>query len=382
MYLTVTRVSRTHEPEVSSPFNRPVDQPPSEVYHVPESAVTFLPLSQESSGSIPWGSSAIAALSKNETNSRVLGITLGNQSAMFEFSLRDEEIWPLGQLKGVRADKLVQAGDQVLLAGVPAGGTTSHLYFVPAAEIRPSVATTQIDLTPLDSLPRANERIVALEYADSGSLVGLTSPSDLFFEYDLTSESFRALEVLRDPLAHLPWAESGRGLLALSNLAFCGGHAGRLFMYDLEAHRLVDLGVRLPGPKGRSWTSWVDVLVEDDGVIYGGTSDGYLFSYHLGATEVKNHGKPLPEGRIWSLAKDGFSLYGTGGERDSMSRLFEFSLETYTYRNHGLLERQGMDSWLVRRPHCLLAIEEGVLLIGEADLGGHLIIVRTESLEN
>ena len=110
---------------------------------------------------------------------------------------------------------------------------------------------------------------------------------------------------------------------------YTAGKDGFLFRYSPATGTLEQLPARLPAVRGREpWASLDAATRGPDGLVYGGTFDGYLFSLDLKTLKVVNLGKPLRQQRMPGLVCRDGKLYGIGGEEDGYPRTFVFDPAT------------------------------------------------------
>ncbi len=136
------------------------------------------------------------------------------------------------------------------------------------------------------------------------------------------------------------------------------------------------LPVSVPCQKGRrSHATWQSAALRD-GLIYGGSSDGYLFRFDPATRQLANLGKPLLEMEIQALdfAADG-ALYGIGGAPHSplygFGRLFRYD-SARGFEDLGRLNGGPYPCHGAIRMASLLAAPDGSLFIGEDDDLAHL----------
>jgi hypothetical protein len=125
----------------------------------------------------------------------------------------------------------------------------------------------------------------------------------------------------------------------------------------------------------------VDAWALVDGVLYGGTSDGYLFRLDPKALRVENLGKPLNQARIRGLAFAGGKLYGAGGDDDEMARLFSYDPARGVYEILGMIDvnHRPYYAWQAYVVDALAAGTDGALYIGQAERKSNLYIYYPES---
>lgn len=105
---------------------------------------------------------------------------------------------------------------------------------------------------------------------------------------------------------------------------------GGMLSFDPVTGELEPCGVQLPAVVGRRRFASIEAAVKlNDGSFIGGTSDGYLFRFDPATRAIEAFGKPLRQGGIagLTLGVDGL-VYGVGGERGGLPRLFAFDPTT------------------------------------------------------
>jgi hypothetical protein len=124
----------------------------------------------------------------------------------------------------------------------------------------------------------------------------------------------------------------------------------------------------------------VEYFIKDDsGLIYGGTSDGYLFSFDTQKMELKNLGKPRADRRLRCLTKgnDG-SIYIMAGER-SQSRpcqYYKYNPKSGGFEELGLLivDRSPHYYWRGYQFDSMITGDDGTIYIGESERRSHLFL--------
>lgn len=141
------------------------------------------------------------------------------------------------------------------------------------------------------------------------------------------------------------------------------------FLYRYAKGKLEKTALRLPAEKGREFLNIVECFTKDkSGVIYGGTSDGYLF--RLDASAVVNLGRPGGRIRALALQKDG-SLLGVAGEQ-------LFAYRNGAYELLGRLEYRTPDRqrWMAYDIDSMAIAGDGAAYFGESTFRAHLFLLR------
>ena len=169
---------------------------------------------------------------------------------------------------------------------------------------------------------------------------------------------------------------------------YTAGGGGVIYRYSPAEKKLEALGARLPAVKGRGrWASLDAAVSGPDGLVYGGTFDGYLFTFDPKTLEVVNLGKPLRQRRIQGLVFSRGKLYGVGGEAEGMPRAFAFDLKTRGFELGGTLRADTKDTdyptsgimkneqgYIYEPIGAMVADEQGNIYIGATGRLGNLYV--------
>ena len=119
--------------------------------------------------------------------------------------------------------------------------------------------------------------------------------------------------------------------------------------------------------------------MDEDGVISGGTTDGYLFSFDPNKMKLVNQGKVRATRRLRCLTvgKDD-KVYLMAGER-SVSRpcqFYSYDPETGGFENLGLLiaDRSPYYYWRGLQFDSMTTGSDGTVYVGETERNSHLFI--------
>lgn len=322
---------------------------------------------------IPNGESAITSLTV-APNGYLYGATSGKRSHLFVLIPRHGYVQPLGVIPGATAVThavvVSDAGD-VYIGTSPDG----HLLkYTPKDEFNQKIEMGKpLPVTDLGQ-PVPGESIFALTMTRRHLLYGLTSPGAHFFEYSLATGKFTDLGGVADKIPEGEKFEKdkmmSRMLVADQNdRVFASGENGTFFRYIPGAPRIEPLAIQAPAVPGRErWTRVDAFLLDPSGMIYGGTSDGYLFRLDPEKLTVTNLGKPLMQSRIDGLVRgaDG-KLYGAGGGKNDMARLFSYDPASGAYNIMGFVDvnRRPYYSWRAYTIGAMAANGDGTVYIGE-----------------
>jgi len=323
---------------------------------------------------IPDGESGITSLTV-APNGYLYGATSGSHAHLFVLIPLHGYVQPLGVIPGatsVRHAVVVSASGDVYIGTSPDG----HLLkYTPHDEFDQSIQIGK-PLPVMDlGQPVAGENIFALTIdRKANAIYGLTSPNAHFFEYSIASGKFTDFGVVAK---NIPEGEKFEHDKIMSRTlivdregnVFSSGENGSFFRFDPKAQKLEKLSIQAPAVPGREpWTRVDAFLPDPSGAIYGGTSDGYLFRLDPENLTVTNLGKPLNQYRIDGLvrASDG-KLYGVGGDKEEMARLFSYDPSTGAYHVMGFIDvdRRPYYVWQAYGVGAMAIGNRGTIYIGE-----------------
>lgn len=356
---------------------------------------------------IPPGEASVTSLVVS-TDGRLYGGTSGKKAHLFVLDPRWGHVFPLGFLPGEQSvfHSLAAAPDGSLYIGtcLPLRGqlhergkdvismyegySGGHIYRFNAQKERQNRIRMQNPdpnrpLPFIEDLGAAvpGEGIVCMIMGVK-ELCGVTFPKGHFFVTDLETGNTRDLgPICGPPMNEEPFRSIPRALLKDKKERIWGaGDNGILFHYNSQTKEIIKHPEsRLPSVRGREFKTIVDALVMGpDGLIYGGTSDGFIFRFDPDTLKIVNLGKPLWQHRIRGLAfsQDG-DLWGIGGDRGGAARLFVYRRLEGSYENIGLLHVNRMPhyAWMAFEAESMVAGKDGTLFIGEYGLRAHLFLL-------
>jgi outer membrane protein assembly factor BamB len=375
------------------------------------------------SNEIPANSSAVTSL-LTASDGKIYGGTSGEEAYLFVFDPATNKVRHLGRIPGQEGihHALVEDRDGALfvgtgrnvLAGVPltpgkAGGPKideilwtdiqTHFRKDPGGHLYrylPRQSDSKAKLVGMDAevqdlgIPVAGNAVYALAiHPAGGEIYGLTYPDGHFFVYDIAGKKYRDLgEVERQRVFHGPerdWRSLPRALVVdRQGRVFTSGEGGKLIYYDPNSRRLCNTDLVIPGDYNYvqffSDHAVVDGFAKAaSGILYGGSSDGYLFALDPEKMKLTNLGKPRAARRLRCLAvgHDG-KVYLMAGERSAA-----WPCQAYCYdpREGGYTE---LGLLIVdRSPHyyrrgyqfdCMTVGQEGTLYLGESERRSHLFL--------
>ncbi len=338
---------------------------------------------------IPAEESAIRSLAV-APNGALYGATSGRRSHLFVLFPVHGYVQPLGYLEGVHtahhALVISRTGDVYVgaSAGVDNGGEGYENYaggrllrYRPGDDERkPLRVDAPCPVADL-GVPVAGEGIYTLAIDRERDVIyGLTYPNGYFFSCSIGAGKFAVHGKVAErfiPGEKFEREKNVSRALAVvdSGDVFASGEDGFLYRFRQGEQRLERLALRVPAVPGREPYNRVDAWTDDGrGLLYGGTSDGYLFRLDPKTLQIKNLGKPLNQYRIRGLvhAPNG-KLYGAGGDDDEMVRLFAYDPLTGGYELLGFLDvnRRPYYSWHAYVVDAMAIGDDGTIYIGQAE---------------
>jgi hypothetical protein len=342
---------------------------------------------------IPSDESAVRALTV-APNGAVYGATSGKRSHLFVLFPVHGYVKPLGFLKGVttvhRSLVVSKSGDVY----VGAGDKDGHLFRYATArdERGPIRVDVPCDLTDLGA-PVPGEGVYSLAIDRERDVIyGLSQPNGQFFSYSIADTKF----TLHGKVAErdIPGEKFEQGqknigrAIALDSEgnAFTSGEDGVMFRFDREKQQLEKISATAPTVLGREPYNGVDAFARDVcGILYGGTSDGYLFRLDPKALTMENLGKPLNQCRIRGLvfSKNG-KLYGVGGDDDEMARLFSYDPSRGAYEMLGMVgvNRRPYYAWQAYVIDALAIGPDDTVYLGQSERKSKLYLYYPEPRDN
>lgn len=372
---------------------------------------------------IPTNSSAITSL-LTASDKKIYGGTTGEEAYLFIFDPKIDKVRHLGKIMGQESIhhalvednngyiylgtgknmfeeiKLSKRGkkdelfDETLWRDIKnyfknyAGG---HLY-----RYNPKVSNTHVKLLDMEcevenlGIPLANNSIYALTINPRGDeIYGLTYPDGHFFIYNITNKNFTDMgEIDIMKVYHGPeryWRSLPRALVCNdSGRVFTSSTDGKLVYYCPRSAKIVLTDLKIPTDFYYTQRYEDYAVVEyfaksKNGLIYGGTSDGYLFSFDPDQMKILNLGKvrELRRLRCLTVGKDD-KIYMIAGESEpSMPcQFYSYDPQTGGFSNLGVLiaDKSPYYYWCGYQFDSMTTGADGTIYLGDSERRSHLFL--------
>jgi hypothetical protein len=372
---------------------------------------------------IPENSSAITSL-MTARNGLIYGATTGEEAWLFMFDPSINKVRHLGRIPGEesihhsmtedRAGNIYLGTGKNMFAEIPIskGGTGEeetfdkslwndirkyfsdywggHLFRYSPEKSNRKVKTGN-EACELEDLgiPVASNSIYALCADPAGEeIYGLTYPDGHFFVYGIQTKKLRDLGAIDDKIVfHGPeryWRSISRALVCdNSGRVYFSSTDGSLRYYD-PSGKFGSTGLNIPGDyyylQFYEDYAVADYFAKDQsGLIYGGTSDGYLFSFDPVRNRLINLGKVRSSRRLrcLSVGHNG-KVYLMAGERSSSRpcQLYSYDPSSGGYEDLGLLivDRSPYYYWRGQQFDSMTTGNDGTIYFGESERRSHLFL--------
>ena len=347
---------------------------------------------------IPSDESSIRSLTV-APDGKIYGATSGKRSHLFVLDPEHGYVQPLGFLPGVttvhHSVVVSRSGDVYIGSsngvdtqgkGYEAYGGGHLLRYTPHKDAeKPIRVDAPCNVTDL-GIAAPGEGIYALTIdRNQGVIYGMSYPNGQFFSYNIAHSKFTIHgKVAEHAIPGEKFEKDkniGRALLVASGSVFASGEDSALFWFR-GGQEIEKLPLNAPTVPGREPYNRVDAWAEDSqGMIYGGTSDGYLFRLDMKTMRLVNLGKPLNQNRIRGLvfARNG-KLYGAGGDDDEMARLFSYDPTNGAYEVLGMIDvnRRPYYSWQAYVIDAMAVGPDGTVYLGESERKSKLYLYYPE----
>jgi hypothetical protein len=373
---------------------------------------------------IPENSSAITSLLTSH-DGKIYGATTGEESYLFFFDPVINKVRHLGKIPGQESvhHSIVEDKDGYIYLGtgknmfdeisISKGGIgteglidkslwediKNHFISYPGGHLykyNPRSENQKVKLPEMSceledlGIPLEYNSIYALTINPAGNeIYGITYPDGHFFIYNIEMKKFTDMGPVDEKIVfHGPeryWRSLSRALICdHSGNVFFSGTEGIMRYYNPVTHTLISTDIKIPGDY-YYLQFFEDYAVIDyfttnsDGLIYGGTSDGYLFSFDPVGMKLKNLGKMRSSRRLrcLSVGSNG-KVYIIAGERSSSRpcQFYSYDPRSGGFEDLGLLivDRSPYYYWRGQQFDAMTTGKDGTLYIGESERRSHLFI--------
>lgn len=373
---------------------------------------------------IPENSSAVTSL-VTAHNGKIYGGTTGEESWLFVFDPEINKVRHLGKVPGQESihhslvedkDGFIYLGtgrnmfEEIILSKGGMGADSAvdkslwediknHFISYPGGHVyryNPGKNDQKVKLPDMQSeledlgIPLAHNSIYALTINPKvDEIYGVTYPDGHFFVYFISSKKFTDLGPVDDKIVfHGPeryWRSLCRSLVCdNSGRVYFSSTNGILKFYDPGTRTIESTGLKIPGDY-YYLQFYEDYTVVDyfakasSGLIYGGTSDGYLFIFDPIGMKLTNLGKMRASRRLrcMSVGLDG-KVYIMAGERSSSRpcQFYSYNPSYGGYEDLGLLivDRSPYYYWRGQQFDAMTTGKDGTIFIGESERRSHLFM--------
>ena len=377
----------------------------------------FRDLGYPAANAIPADNTPIASLLAH-SNGMVYGATSGKQSYLFVYSYLTNKVFPLGQIPGSSGvhNSLVEGKDGVIFIGTGMNelnllnltkdvshgrrqieyqlwediknkyknfeGGRLYMYNPQEGDSHVYLPENIAKVADLGiAIPGNSIYALAINSAKD-KIYGITYPDANLFEYDIKSKSFKdhgpLLKIKSYAGPERSWRSIPRSLLCMPDgRVFSSGDSGLLCWFDPVTKKIHQTNMRIPG---EYWITQkydgfpvVEQLVPGpDGIIYGSTSDGFIFKADINAGKLRVIGKPMVERRVRAMTLGHDSkLYMICGEKDNVCRMFSYDLSEKNegFSDYGVLgvDRSPYYAKIGYQFDAMCTAGDGTIFIGESD---------------
>ena len=268
---------------------------------------------------------------------------------------------------------------------------SGHLYRYNPKESNAEVKLADMDCEVEDlGIPVANNSIYALTVSPQGDAVyGLTYPEGHFFVYDIAGKKLTDVGPIDEQVVfHGPerhWRSLPRALICDdAGRVYTTGTDGVIMYYCPSSGAIHSTGLKIPGDYyyAQLYSDYpvVEYFTKGlNGLIYGGSSDGHLFSFDPANNELINLGKPHSARRLRCMAtgKDG-KIYFILGERIAgrPCQLYYYDPARGGFQDLGLIlvDRSPYYSWRAFQIDSMTTGTDGTIYFGESERRSHLFM--------
>jgi hypothetical protein len=373
---------------------------------------------------IPENSSAITALITTR-NGKIYGATTGEESYLFLFDPAINKVRHLGKIAGQESvhHAMVEDRNECIYLGTGRNmfeeislskgeigkeelidktlwdDIKYHFRDYPGGHLYryvPKVSDQKVKLTDMPceledlGIPLAHNSIYALTIdPDMNEIYGLTYPDGHFFVYGIETKKFTDLGPIDEKIVfHGPerfWRSLPRALICdNSGKVYFSATNGIVRYYEPHTRKLESTDLKIPGDyyymQFYEDYTVVEYFAKDSkGLIYGGTSDGYLFSFDPVHMLLLNLGKMRASRRLrcLSVGLNG-KVYIMAGERSTSrpNQFYSYDPSSGGFEDLGLLivDRSPYYYWRGQQFDAMTTGKDGTIFIGESERRSHLFL--------
>jgi len=371
---------------------------------------------------IPANSSAITSL-LTAKDGKIYGGTSGEASYLFVLDPSINKVRHLGKIEGQESihHSLVEGKDSCIYVGtgkdmfreinITHGSLNEPIDISLWADIKkyfaeyegghlyrynPKRSNRKVKLPEMHceledlGIPLAHNSIYALvTNSKRDEIYGITYPDGHFFTYNIGDKKFADKGVIDEKIVfHGPeryWRSLPRALICDdSGRVYMSGTGGVIKYYCPIERKIISTGIKIPGDyyylQFYSDYTVVEYFAKTPtGLIYGGTSDGYLFSFDPVTVKLINLGKVRASRRLRCLTVglDG-KVYLMAGERSASRpcQFYSYDPKSGGFEDYGLLivDRSPYYYWRGQQFDAMTTGKDGTLYLGESERRSHLFL--------
>lgn len=330
----------------------------------------------------------------NGPNTILKGMVLDGSTLYVGTMLTRSQLYWEGKKRGGKYEEL-----DANLYQVDRTWNTGHLYRISKIDSdRPAIT----DL----GIPVEGQGINTLAIdSKRGLIYGITYPLGRFFIYDIKSGLTRPVtfgttrsqvsnsmvlfaEVTKDLTDFIPGEVESMGKLPAramhvteDGIVYMSGWDGRIVKYDpsiANYQERFSTPAYLPCVPGRQFWNRADEIIERDGKLWIGTSDGYLACFDPVTNEVKNYGKPIRAIETMGLAFSAIDgkLYGlSGGDIEGVTRFWCFDPSAHSYE----VDYPAVQGFKKKPMSDIVCTKNGTLVMAETGRVANIWLLSTGS---
>ncbi len=366
---------------------------------------------------IPADDSPITAL-LSHSNGKVYGCTSGKNAHLFVYDFHTNKVYPLGKIPGAKGvhHSLVEGKNGLLYIGtglnelsllnlskdIPYGRRTieyqlwddiknkykdfegGHIYVYNPIEGDQEVylpgATAELEDLGI-AIP-GNSIYTMTINKEKDRIYGISYPDAIFFEFNIIEKKIinhgEWLKMKSYAGPERSWRSVPRSLVCLPNgKVFSSGDDGLMNYFDPSTKKIHETDMRIPGEywvvqNYNGYPVIEQLVLRNDSILYGSTSDGFIFQINFENDELNVFGKPRVERRVraMTLGTDK-KLYMICGEKDGICRMFTYDVseDNGGFSDYGVLgvDRSPYYAKIGYQFDVMCTANDGTIFIGESD---------------